>query len=107
MFKSKVLLLAVLLLATDVFAARINYSAKYTDGDRISRTSKNANVPDDKEQSILDNMKTWSNDKYTATKTRHGIIQVANVEPAASKGKASEEVQDMESIVRKNIKDDE
>ncbi|KAI4128810.1 MAG: hypothetical protein LQ347_004031 [Umbilicaria vellea] len=105
MFHSKVLLLSILLLASDVFAARINYSAKYKDGDKIARTSKNAQVPDDKEQSILDHMKTWSGDKYEATKSKFNFIQVTNVEAAASKGKASEEVQEMQSIVAKNIKE--
>ena len=105
MFNLKVLLLAFLLLATNVFAARINYSAKYKDGDKTQRTSKNANVPDDKEQSILDNMKTWSDNKYEAHKsTRVNIIQVTNIVEAASKGKASEEVQDMQQIVNDHIK---
>ena len=104
MFNFKVLLLAFLLLATDVFAARINYSAKYHDGKKISRTSKNAEVPDDKEQLILDKMKEWSDDKYEASKSKHNIIQVTNVEVAASKGKASEEVQDMQHIVHEHIK---
>ena len=104
MFNSKALLLAFFLLATDVFAARINYSAKYKNGDKTDRTSKNKNVPDDKEQSILDNMKAWSDNKYDATKSRHNLIQVVNAEAASSKGAASEEVQEMESIVTKNIK---
>ena len=104
MFHSKVLFLAFLLLATNVFAARINYSAKYHDKDKIARTSKNAEVPDDKEQLILDNMATWSDNKYNAANSKHNVIQVTNAEPAASKGKASEEVQEMQSIVSKNIK---
>lgn len=104
MFHAKLLLLALLLLATNIFAARINYSAKYHDKDKIARTSKNAEVPDDKEQLILDNMATWSDDKYNAAKSKHNVIQVTNAEPAASKGKASEEVQEMQSIVSKNIK---
>ena len=104
MFHSKVLFLAFLLLATNVFATRINYSAKYHDKDKIARTSKNAEVPDHKEQLILDNMATWSDNKYNAAKSKHNVIQVTNAEPAASKGKASEEVQEMQSIVSKNIK---
>ena len=107
MFKSQVLLLAALLLVTDVFAARISYSAKYTNGDNTQRTQKLGNVPDDKADLIVNNMQTWSNDKYTATQTRHNIIVVANVEAAASKGLASEQVQDMQSIVNNNIKDGE
>ena len=104
MLNLKVLLLAFLLLASNVFAGRINYSAKYKDGDKISRTSKNANVPDDKEQDIIDHMREWSDNKYEAGKSRHNIIQVTNIEIAESKGEASEEVKDMQHIVNKNIK---
>ena len=104
MFHSKVLLLAFFLLATDVFAARITYSAKYDNNGKVARTTKNAEVPDDKEQLILDNMASWSDDKYGASKSKHNIILVVNNEPAASKGKASEEVQEMVEIVAKNTK---
>ena len=105
MLNLKLLLLAFLLLATDVFAARINYSASYKDGDKISHTSKNKEVPDDKEQLIVDNMRTWSDDKYEAHKNaRVRLIQVTNLKDAASKGKASEEVQEMQKIVNDHIK---
>lgn len=103
MFNAKFLLFVFLLLAADAFAARINYSAKYKDGDKTSRTSKNGNVPDDKEQLIIDNMKTWSNDRFEAGKSRHNIIQVTNIVEASSKGAASQEVQDMQHIVNQNI----
>ncbi|KAI9703696.1 MAG: hypothetical protein M1836_007466 [Candelina mexicana] len=104
MFKLNVLMMVFLLLTANVFAARINYSAKYKVGDKIERTSKNGEVPDDKEDDIIKNMKDWSNNKYSASKSKLNIIQVINAEPAASKGKASEEVQDMQSIVNKHIK---
>ncbi|KAL9623223.1 MAG: hypothetical protein Q9160_002538 [Pyrenula sp. 1 TL-2023] len=105
MLNFRILPLAFLLLASNVFAARINYSAKYKNGKKTSRTSKNSEVPDDKEQLILDDMQTWSDNKYSAKKNEKlNLIQVANAEPAASKGKASEEVQDMQSIVKKHIK---
>lgn len=104
MLNLKIFMLALLLLATDALAARINYSAKYTDGAKISRTFKNAEVADDKEQLILDGMASWSGNRYTATKSRLNIIQVVNAQPAASKGKASEQVQDMQSIVHQHTK---
>ena len=104
MLSFKIFIFAVLLLATDVFAGRINYSAKYHVGSTIARTSKNAEIPDSKEQLVVDKMKEWSEGKYEAAKSRHNIVQVTNVQVAASKGKASEEVQEMESIVRKHIK---
>lgn len=105
MFHSKVSLLAFLLLATEVLTARIVYSAKYKGKDRTQHTSKNANVPDDKKQLIIDNMRTWSDNKYSAGLSRHVDILVTNAEPAASIGKAGEEIQEMQSIVNRNIRD--
>jgi len=100
----RVLLLAFLLLATDVFAGRISYTAKYTIGGNMQRTSKLANVPNDKEQLIIDNMGAWSDNKYTASHSKHNMVLVTNVEAAASKGQASEEVQEMQTIVNQHIK---
>lgn len=58
MLNLNVMLLAFLVLAaTDVFAARISYSAKYKDGHKKSCTSKNAEILDNKEELILDNIK--------------------------------------------------
>ena len=96
MLKAQVLLLAALLLATNVLAGRISYSASYTNGDKTQRTQKLSNVPDDKDDLIVDNMQTWSDGKYTASVSRHNIVVVANVVGAASKGLASEQVQDMQ-----------
>ena len=105
MFNLKVLLLAFLLLTTEVFAVRINYSAKFQSGSEVKRTSKNGKtVPDDKEQDIISNMGSWSEDKYSASKSAHGFIQVINVKVAASKGEGNDEVKEMESIVKRNIK---
>lgn len=104
MFISKVVLLAFFLLAIDVFAARVVYSAKYKVLGEVKREKKNANVPDHKEQSVLDNMKSWSDKKYDAEKSRHNMVLVVNAEPAEAKGKANDEVQEMQSMVNKNIK---
>ena len=104
MLQLKALLLASLLLTTEVLAARITYSAKFHDGHKIPHTSKLGNVPDDKEQDILDNMAHWSDNKYSAKKSKHNMILVVNAEAAASRGKASEEIQEMQSIVHKHTK---
>ena len=62
MYNAKVFLLVFFffLLAIDAFAARINHSAKYKDGDKIARITKSANVPDDKEELIIENIKKGS-----------------------------------------------
>lgn len=104
MFNIKVLLLAIFLLASDVFAIRINYSAKYKVGKKIERTSKNGGeVPDAAQDEIIQNMGRWSNGAYSAGLSKHGMIQVVNSVPAASKGAASGQVQQMQTIVRQNI----
>ena len=102
MFNLKVLLFAVFLLASDVFAGRINYSAKYKVGKEIKRTSKNGVVPDGTEDAIVAGMAQWSGGAYSASLSKHGFVQVVNAAAAASKGAASGQVQQMETIVRQH-----
>ncbi|MCJ1252092.1 hypothetical protein MMC30_009330, partial [Trapelia coarctata] len=52
MFNVKVLLLAFLLLATNVLAVRVTYSAKYTGQKVGERNQKLATVDDDKGEQI-------------------------------------------------------
>ncbi|KAI0896647.1 hypothetical protein F4806DRAFT_465280 [Annulohypoxylon nitens] len=99
MFNMKVVLFAFLLLAADVFAARINYSAKYHDGKKVARTSKNGEVADAVAQSILTEMHTWSGGAYQAGMSKYGFIQVVNTQVAASKGAASTQVQNMQALI--------
>lgn len=103
MFNLKIAFFAVFLLAAEVFGARINYSAKYAVGNKIERTSKNGQVPDEAQDSIIQNMRTWSGGAYSASLSKHNIIQVVNNAAAASKGAASGQVQQMQTIVHQNI----
>ncbi|KAI0880278.1 uncharacterized protein GGS22DRAFT_175629 [Annulohypoxylon maeteangense] len=102
MFSIKVILFAFLLLAADALAARINYSAKYTDGKKIARTTKNAEVADNLSNSILHGMATWSGGAYQAALSKYGFIQITNTHVAASKGAASAQVQQMQTLIHQH-----
>ena len=106
MFNFKVLLLAFLLLATNVLATRVTYSGKFTGQKVGDRTQKLATVDDHKGEQIVENMATWSNGKYTASKSGSAVnmITVVNAVAAASKGQASEMVQEMQTIVSHNYR---
>ena len=96
------------MLATDVFAARINYSAKFTDQNGVvHRTQKLGSIDDDKADLVVNNMGTWSDNKYSATLSRHNMVMVVNAVAAGSKGEASQEVQDMQSLVNQNTQEGE
>ena len=105
MFNFKVLLLAFLLLASNVLAVRVAYSPKYT-GQKVGQHApKYATVDDDQAEQILEKMATWSNGKYTAAKTKSAavnIINVVNAVAAASKGEANDMAQEMQTIVHRN-----
>lgn len=105
MFNFKVLLLAFLLLATITLATRVTYSGKFAGNAVTSRTQTLAVVDDHKGEQILEHMTMWSDGKYTASRSRQpNMIIVVNVEVAASKGKASEMIQEMQTIVNNNYK---
>ena len=105
MFNLKVLFLAFLLLAADALAARVIYSGNFAGSSVSTRTQKATVVDDAKAEAILENIATWSNGEFTASKGRTtGIVTVVNVEAAASKGKASELVQNMQAVVSENYR---
>ena len=107
MLNIKVILLAFLLLATNALAAvRVTYSAKFTGQKVGDRTQKLASVEEDEANQIVEHMATWSNNKYTASQSRSvaNMIIVVNAVAAASKGEASEMVQEMQSIVNRNLR---
>ena len=83
---------------------KINHSAKYTNGDNTQRTQKSEKVSDYKAGLIVNNMQIWFDDKCTTTNSRFNMIVVANVKAVASKGLASEQIQEIPSIVNSNIK---
>ncbi|KAI1455278.1 hypothetical protein F4805DRAFT_436234 [Annulohypoxylon moriforme] len=102
MFNLKVIFFAFLLLATDVLAARINYSAKYHDGKKVARTSKNAEIADELAPIIVQQMHTWSGGAYQAGLSKYGFVQVVNAQVAPSKGAASAQVQQMQTLIHQH-----
>ncbi|OTB11608.1 hypothetical protein K445DRAFT_15665 [Daldinia sp. EC12] len=103
MFLVRVLLLPVLLLGGRAPATRISYSARYMKGNEIGRTSKLTIIPDNKVQDVVQNMRAWSNNRYDARISAHNIIIISNIDPAISKGSASTQVMEMQSIVNQHI----
>lgn len=107
MFNVKVLLLAFLLLATNVLAVRVTYVAKFTGQLVTDRTSKLATVDDHKGEQIIEKMATWSNGKYKAARSGSAavnMINVVNVVEAPTKGVATDMVQEMQHIVATNYR---
>ena len=106
MLNFKVILLALLLLATNILAVRVTYSGTYTGQKVGERTQLLDTVDDDKGEQILGNMATWSDNKYKASKSRSvpNMIIVTNNVKAASKAEASEMVQEMRATVNHNYK---
>ena len=103
MFSLKILLLALCLLATNILAVRVTYSAKFTGQKASEHTQRLDTVDDDKGVQILEHMFAWSGGKYMASRVRVlNMILVVNVEAAESKGRASEMIQQMVSIVSRN-----
>jgi hypothetical protein len=106
MLGSKVTLFAVLLLAADVLATRVVYSGRYDDNGKTASTKKLTELDDDKADKVKDNVKDWSDGKFDASKHHlTGILTVFNTANAASKGAASQLVQDMQSLVNKKADD--
>lgn len=101
---------AVLLLATESIAVRVTYSFKYTEGGIDNHggfTTKNGGtIPDDKEQSVIDNMGTWSDHKYTATKSTSGVnlVKITNNHPPQHSGEAKSQLEDAQKILKKHTK---
>ncbi|MCJ1278048.1 hypothetical protein MMC21_005862 [Puttea exsequens] len=104
MFNLKVFFLAFLLLATNVLAARIRYNASFPHNGITDSTGKNGGrIDDSKVQVIVDNIGSWSDNKYSATfRADLNLITVTNVNAAASSNDAHDEVKDMEHVVKNN-----
>ncbi|KAI0460071.1 hypothetical protein F5B21DRAFT_498679 [Xylaria acuta] len=105
MFAFKTCLLAFLVFVTTALAGRVSFTAKYPGGlgGQPQRTPIAEQYDDDKTQSILDNMNTWSDGLYSAKKNeRTGIVIVTDSDTAKvypSKNDAITAVQAMISTV--------
>lgn len=101
--------LAALLLAGEALASKIAYACRYNgkgiDGkDRVVTEQKaGGTVPDDKDNDVLNDIGTWSSNKFSAKKNaRTGIIIVTNTEVAADKSTATNENNEAQSLVKKH-----
>ena len=101
----KALILTFLLLAADVLAVRCTYSVTATDiasGKPGARTQKLAEVDQDKADSIVANMGTWSDGKYAAKKS--SVPNMITVTGKTTSSQANDMVQDMQHVVAVNYK---
>jgi hypothetical protein len=104
----KALIFAFLLLATDVLAVavRCTFSVTVTDiesGKPGHRTSKMAEVDQDKADSIVANMATWSGGKYRAQRSR--VPNMITVTGTTTSSQANAMVQDMQRVVSANYRE--
>lgn len=95
-------LLPILLFAVQILAVRISYSCKY-DGQGMAQPQRKSGgtVSDADGQQVVNNMATWSNDRYTASYSTSvpNLINVACAQNAASKSAASDNVNNMQQCV--------
>lgn len=105
----KVLLFTLLVIVSEGFAARLVYSASYLEPNGKTRGNRHlAELDDDKEDAVLQNMGTWSENKYKANKNaRLNLITITPVTvPVANRDASTEAIKDMRHIVATNTKDE-
>ncbi|OJJ66432.1 hypothetical protein ASPBRDRAFT_49070 [Aspergillus brasiliensis CBS 101740] len=103
----KLILLAAFFLLSEAFAVRISYWA-YDKTGGLQKKGKyeqknGGEIPDDKEDYLIQNIGTWSNHAYTAEKTVRNIIVVKAVDKTQTKSGATHLIQVAESLVRQHI----
>ncbi|KAF2147918.1 hypothetical protein K461DRAFT_316393 [Myriangium duriaei CBS 260.36] len=105
MFNSKTLFVAFFLLVTNVLATKVTYYIVYkTSKGGVTSVSRDGEVPDDSVTAIIDNMRTWSGQKYKASMRHnsHGL-EIVNISPARTKSETRGMFDQMESIIANNI----
>lgn len=108
MYNLKLITFAALLLACQVFAARITYSA-YNKSGGINKTGNWENkaggrIPDDKDEELLNDIGDWSDGKFTASQNaRTGVIIVKAVEAAEDKTGATNLNNEAQQLVIQHI----
>lgn len=104
----KASMLAFLLLAANVLAVKCTYSVTHTDvenGKPGYRNTKAAEVDQDKADSIIANMGTWSGGKYSAQKYAGRLPALAGSITVTGSTKSSGSnamIQDMQHVVTNN-----
>ena len=110
MYGLKALSFATLLLASQVFASRVNYSMKYTEGgiegNGGAEKKAGGRIDDSKDDLVLNNMEDWSNNKFTASQhAATKIITVKLVSSVKTSNEASDAVSEAQQLINQNIKD--
>lgn len=107
----KAAIITLLFLAASAFAARLHCIAFYEGTNVLSgATSREGklcgSISDEHGDAVIDHIGEWSGGRYKATWSEGGrvripkTLQVENVEKAANKEAATEEIKDMQHVVR-------
>ncbi|KAF2153748.1 hypothetical protein K461DRAFT_292462 [Myriangium duriaei CBS 260.36] len=102
---STVLVSLAILLAGEVLCAKIAYVGRYLENQQLLKHIRSDTIPDNKVQIVLKGVKRWSQDDFNAKQADNGIITVYNVQYADSKGEAVSMVREIQSKVKRHIKD--
>lgn len=101
-------LFGLLALASNVFAARVSYVGRYSQGigGKPGRTTRAQQISDDHVKPILNNMSSWSGGKYSASQNaKTGIVVIQNVNEVQTQAQANNVVQDQVALVCNKIKE--
>lgn len=109
MYNLKLVSFATLMVATQVFASRINYTTEFTKGGAGGHggsETKTSQIPDTKDQEVLKDVATWSNHRFEAKRNPlvPSIIQVTSVKKVQTKEDATKANNEAYNLVEKHIK---
>lgn len=109
MYSLKLVSFATLMVATQVFASRINYTTDFTTGGAGGHggsETKTSQIPDIKDQEVLKDIATWSNNRFEAKRNPlvTSIIQVTTVKKVQTKKEATKANNEAYNLVETHIK---
>lgn len=109
MYNLKLVSFATLMVATQVFASRINYTTEFTkggSGGHGGSETKTSQIPDIKDREVLKDVATWSNHRFEAKRNPlvPSIIQVTSVKKVQTKEEATKVNNEAYNLVEKHIK---
>lgn len=97
------LLLGVLALATNVLSVRVSYASRIANLEVGNRVGKNANIPDDQVQTVLNGVHGWSGGQFTASQSKHGMIIIQGAQEFPDKNSANTAVQNIQHQVSSHV----
>lgn len=101
------LILGLILLATDVLGARVTYTAWYTQGlgGHPAYTSRHGTIADGHVEPLIEHISQWSGGRYTAARSRHNLITVRAHQRVHTKNEASQKVQNMVHLICQHLRE--